>query len=42
MEQAEICLNDNDKFDEIYLKFKKGRKSIQFTDRRWIEKKQWI
>ena len=23
MEQAEICLNDNDKFDEIYLKFKK-------------------
>ena len=23
MEQAEICLNDNDKFDEIYLKFTK-------------------
>ena len=23
MEQAEICLNDNEKFDEIYLKFKK-------------------
>ena len=23
MEQAEICLNDNKKFDEIYLKFKK-------------------
>ena len=23
MEQAEICLNDNNKFDEIYLKFKK-------------------
>ena len=21
--EAEICLNDNDKFDEIYLKFKK-------------------
>ena len=23
LEQAEICLNDNEKFDEIYLKFKK-------------------
>jgi len=23
MEQAEICLNDNKKFDQIYLKFKK-------------------
>ena len=23
IEQAEICLNDNEKFDEIYLKFKK-------------------
>ena len=23
MEQAEICLNNNEKFDEIYLRFKK-------------------